>query len=280
MRILVTGRGGSGSWQVRGEQIGRALGARVVALAGLNDMRQADVILVVKRVPDELLHNLRRSGRPWVYDVVDAYPQPASSAWSKRHAVDWLRAHVHRLQPARVIWANAQMQRDAGGGGAVVYHHARPGQAINPVRNQLRTIGYEGSEAYIGPWVPAIERICRERGMQFVVNPPSLADLDVVLALRGPDRGGYVTRSWKSNVKLANAHATGTPFIGSPECGYQETATGAEHWAETPADLERALDWLIDQQARLEISTRFRRAAISLEQAAAQVREVLCAAKS
>jgi len=280
MRILVTGRGGAGSWQVRGEQIGAALGARVVPLAGLNDMRAADVILVIKRCPDELLSNLRKSGRPWVYDVVDAYPQPTSSAWSKRYAVDWLRAHIGRLRPARVIWANAQMQADFGGGGSVVYHHARPGQQPNPIRAQLRTIGYEGAEAYIGPWIPAIERICRERGMQFVLNPPSLAQLDVVLALRGPDRGGYVTRSWKSNVKLANAHATGTPFIGSPECGYLETATGAEHWAESPADLERALDWLLAQDTRLEISRRFRRAALSLEQAAAQVREVLCAARS
>ena len=33
MRVLVTGRGTSGSWQIRGEQLGRAAGAHVQAQA-------------------------------------------------------------------------------------------------------------------------------------------------------------------------------------------------------------------------------------------------------
>ena len=65
LKILVTGRGGAASWTIRGEQIGAALGATVKPKASLEDMRAADVILVVKKVPDELLADLRKSGRPW-----------------------------------------------------------------------------------------------------------------------------------------------------------------------------------------------------------------------
>lgn len=284
MKVLVTGKPTKGAWKVRGEQIGAAISAQVVPLATLADIRAADVVLVVKRVPDELLHDLRRSGRPWVYDIVDAYPQPVAATWSKRYATDWLRNYLARLRPSGVIWPNRRMQEDFGHAAplnSVVYHHHRPGLARNPIRERITTIGYEGAEAYLEDWRRAVEAECSRRGIRFVINPSQLADLDIVLALRGGMRDGYVMRHWKSNVKLANAHASGTPFIGAPECGYQETGTGCELWAQTPAELSRAIDLLESQAERRAISDRFRASSIPIEAAASQVLEVLrCAAKS
>lgn len=285
MRILVTGRGSSGSWRVRGEQIGHALGAVVRPLAGLADMRAADVILVVKRVPEELLANLRRSGRPWVYDIVDAYPQPTCSTWNDEQARAWLRQYVDHVRPNAIVWPNRRMQIDHADPkaklpfpGAVVYHHHRPGIGRNPIRDRIEAIGYEGSEPYIASWLSTIERECRQRRARWVINPPDLSALDVVIALRGGNRDCYATRNWKSNVKLANAHGSGTPFIGATECGYIETGCGAEYFVDRPHELGMALDWLESRDVRAEVGERFFAARFPLARQAEQVREILAAA--
>ena len=49
MNLLVTGSGKSGSWQIRGVELGRAIGATV--LANAIDIGPFDVALVVKRSP-------------------------------------------------------------------------------------------------------------------------------------------------------------------------------------------------------------------------------------
>lgn len=280
MKVLFTGGGTSGSWQIRGIQIGMAMSATLAPRATLEQCQAADVIVVVKRLPAALLENIRASGRPWVWDIVDAYPQPKCSAWGEVESKEWLAQQLEALKPDFVIWPNERMQRD-GTGGAVIYHHHRPGAARNPIREHIRTVGYEGQPDFLGEWKPIIEAECRRRGARFVVNPFQLADLDVVIALRGNEWNGYPQRHWKSQVKLANAHATGTPFIGAPEDGYIETACGAEYWASSPEDLGRALDDLKDQSMRRHVSERFLKSAFSIRHAAERYRDVLrCALKS
>jgi hypothetical protein len=144
MKILVTGRGGAGSWAIRGEQLGRAMGANVKPMATLADCRAADVIVVVKRVPDELLHAVRQSGRPWVYDIVDAYPQPHCADWSPAQARQWLHDQLQRLQPTAVVWPNQRMRADAAYPGWVLYHHHRPGIDTMVLRDRIYRVGYEG----------------------------------------------------------------------------------------------------------------------------------------
>lgn len=280
MRLLVTGRGGSGSWKIRGDQLGAALGAVVRPNASFSDCADADAIVVVKRVPDDLLGAIRKSGRPWAYDIVDAYPQPACSEWGKRQSIDWLRNHIGHLRPDVVIWPNARMRDDAGMAGPVVYHHHRAGIATNPIRDRIQSIGYEGAEAYLDGWMPEIKAQCRLRGWRFVVNPKHLADVDIVLAVRGGQWCGYPQQHWKSNVKLANAHGSGTPFIGLSECGYMETAAGGEEFVRSPKDLGDAFDALSPVVVRRQISDGFRRCAITLDAAASQLREALCGLKS
>ncbi len=217
----------------------------------------ADVIVVVKRIRDDLLATIRKSGKPWAYDIVDAYPQPTCSDWARDESLRWLRAHINRLQPDLVIWPNAQMQSDFGGGGVVAYHHHRPGIEINSVRERIETIGYEGSPDYIAEWMPAILRESQRRGWAFLINPPRLADVDIVLALRGKRFNGYPQKHWKSNIKLANAHGSGTPFIGADECSYRETAAGGEMFVESADQLHDAFDALEPAAVRRRISEQF-----------------------
>lgn len=278
MRLLVTGKGGgAGSWAVRGEQLGGAVGAVVKPMATRQDVRDCDLAIVVKRTPPSVVQVLRAERRRWVLDVVDFYPQPASSGWSRDEAVRWVRARIGELQPSAVIWPNRQMAVDCTVDlpSMVLYHHHRPRIARNPIRERVRVVGYEGAAAYLADWHQPLERECERRGWRFVVNPEQLAELDIVVAVRGGAYAGYVPEHWKSNVKLANAHGSGTPFAGQLERGYLETATGAERWLESPNQLRALFDALESRSAREAIRDRFLANAYPVESAAADLRAFL-----
>lgn len=275
MKILFTGKGGtSGSWIVRGEQLGAAIGAKIVPNATQEAIREADCTVVVKRTPEPVIRALRSCKAKWVFDVIDGFPQPQSSAWSKGEAVKWMRYKLNDLKPSGIIWPNHKMQQDCDLDipGLVLPHHHRPNIRNNLISEKVQTVGYEGGAQYLAEWRPALEAECKRRGWKFVVNPKELADLDIVVAFRGGEWNGYVTQNWKSAIKLANAHASGTPFVGAPEMGYLENATGAEYWAETPSQLPTCFDWLEDQSAREQIHDRFQQAAYPVEKAAADLK--------
>lgn len=250
-----------------------ALGGKAIPMASLEECKAADAIIAVKRIHDRLLANIRASKKPWAWDVVDAYPQPQCSSWGRSESIAWLQSEVKRLKPDLIIFPNARM-RDDFGSGAVIYHHHRPGIERNPIRERIETIGYEGSPRYIESWMPAIADECKKRGASFVVNPPRLADVDVVLALRGIGWSGYPQRHYKSNVKLANAHGSGTPFIGAMESGYLEKKSGRECWVDSKSELTSALDLLAPQEVRKKVSARFLECAYPIEKAAADYRKL------
>lgn len=268
MRILVTGRGTSGSWKIRGEQLGREIGATVDARA--TDVQGYDLAIVVKRYTTDLIARLRWAKVPIVWDIVDSWPQPHGNFWSEAEAKDWLRRQIDSLKPIGVVAATRAM------GGACEWsrrpvlslpHHARPGDEINPVRERVESVGYQGAEHYLGTWRPQLERECKERGWRFVLNPAQLADVDIAVALR--EQSGYPARQWKSNCKLANAQGSGTPIILSPEAGYIETASGAEVFADTAQELTAALDALTSHEARQAASKTMQGAALKLDAIAA-----------
>lgn len=246
--------------------MGCALGAVVQPQATLSDCMAADVIIAVKRIPGELLRSIRKSGKPWVYDIVDAYPQPTCSTWSRDQSIEWVHDHITQLAPHAVIWPNQRMASDCdiGLASSVFYHHHRPNITINQICEQIETVGYEGSARYLAEWKPVIEQECARRGWRFVVNPRRLCDIDIVLALRGKEFSGYPQKNWKSNVKLANAQGSGTPAICSRECGYIETQSGAEQWADSAAELIAAFDALESVEARRSASAVLRKAAPSI----------------
>jgi hypothetical protein len=162
---------------------------------------------------------------------------------------------------------------DTGLPGVVIPHHCRPNSATNPIRETVQIVGYEGSPSYISGWPMA--EICQARGWGFVINPPSLADIDIVVAFR--TGSGYVQRHWKSNVKLANAHGSGTPFIGQRERGYVETQTGLEQWAECLEDLDDCFDRLSGQYHRQTVSKAFLAKRYSVDDAAHDLKGFLSA---
>jgi hypothetical protein len=114
MEVLITGKGGkSGSWAIRAEQLGRAIGATIKPLARVSDCRCADLIVVVKRTPVTVIDSIASSGRPWVFDIVDGWPQPVGNEWSNDQAVSWLRGEIRRLNPTAMVFGTAEMQADA-----------------------------------------------------------------------------------------------------------------------------------------------------------------------
>ena len=130
-------------------------------------------------------------------------------------------------------------------------HHARPGQRVNPIR-PLRCIGYEGGAQYVRGWGQIMAEECERRGLMWRVNPDSLDECDIVVAVR--DQVGYAPRRWKSNVKLANAQGSGTPIICGREAGYLETAAGGVLFADTREEMSAAIDWLTPDTTRRSYS--------------------------
>lgn len=275
MNVLVTGRGTSGSWQIRGAQLGAAIGATVLAQAV--DFDPFDIVVIVKRPIMDSLVRVHRLSLPLVWDVVDAWPQPHGNLWSRDECLSWLHGQFKAIQPHGLVAATRKMAEDCAGLGVPVlalHHHARPGLERNPIRETVQTVGYEGGENYISGWRRHVEKECKRRGWRFVVNPARLADVDIVLGLR--DATGYAPRHWKSNVKLANAQASGTPFIGCREAGYLETGIGTcEKWADTPEELKQAFDALTPHGERRRASQWMMSVAPTLEQTAARYRDWL-----
>jgi len=267
MHVLMTGRGTSGSWRIRGLQLGGEMGATV--LPNALDVAPYDVAVLVKRPTTELLQRFRRPGTKVIWDVVDSWPQPSGNEWNKQRCLDWLEEQIIMIRPDGIVAATKAMAEDCERFGLPVLalpHHARPGLRMNPIR-PLKVVGYEGGEQYLGRWLPIIKRLCAARGLQFVVNPAELAEVDLVLALR--DCAGYAPRQWKSNVKLANAQGSRTPVICNREAGYLETASGAEKWADDEAELAAAFDALECTSTRLEAAKTLRAAAPSIDSVAA-----------
>lgn len=274
-RILVTGNGKSGSWKIRGEQLGAAIGAKVKTFH--SGEPACDIVIEIKRGSFGVRDSYRNRV-PLVWDIVDAWPQPEGNRWSRGECLAWLKSGISVRAPYAIVAATQAMEadiREVGFRGPVLTlpHHARPGQTLNPIRRVVQTIGYEGGEAYLGKWKPILEAECARRGWKFVINPKQLADLDIVVALR--DSPGYAPTRWKSNVKLANAQGSGTPFIGNREFGYLETASGAEEWADTKSELIATLDLLSDASVRYHASTVLREGTPLLENIATTYRNWL-----
>lgn len=278
-RILITGLGSKLAWKIRAEQLGHAMGAVVMAHAPRREMEKADVVVVCKWYTDQIVSDLRKCERPWAWDIVDAYPQPQAYQWIPSLARQWIRNTLFDLSPKALIAATGAMLEDASFRGIALPHHARPKQAVNSLRPRVKAVGYEGLAKYLGggteSWRGLVEAECKARGWQFVVNPERLADVDILVALR--DQPNYVCSKWKSNVKLSNAHATGTPIVCAREAGYMENASGAEKWATSADELTQAFDSLTPVENRRVVHDVFleRAKKYTLEAIAARYRDYL-----
>lgn len=279
MNLLVTGKSGAGSFTIRGEQLGHAIDATIAPAATAERMDRADVVVVVKRVPADLLQRLR--GRRWVLDFVDGWPQPHGNEWGKAEAIAWLRGRLRELQPTAVVFPTARMQEDSGwqGPSLVLPHHAWPKYAPQPF-DAVHRVGYEGDPRYLGRWRSLIENECSRRGYEFVVNG-DLSTCQVGVALR--DVSGYPAGAWKANTKLANLQALGLPALVSPEEGYREFGSPAQCEITAPEQLAAALDVCANAALRPAVRAAAQMAAPQLGAVAKTYRswlETLCSSTS
>jgi len=272
VNILFTGRGTSGSWKIRGEQLGSAFGARVLREA--KEFRGFDAAVVIKRPDLAQVLALRREGVPVIWDVVDAWPQPHGNDWDRTTCMAWAAGQMDLWKPVGIVAATRQMELDFHRFGIPTLwlpHHPMAGMPLNPIRPSIVKIGYQGGSNYLGHWDDRLRRYCSRKGIQWINQAVDLADLDVVVGLRA--QSGYAPAHWKSNVKLANAHASGTPAILSPEAGYRETASGHERWATNEVELLEALSDLESPVRRRIIQRGFLDARLDLPTISTQYRE-------
>lgn len=238
MNLLIVG-GGSGSWAIRGHQLGGALGARVTSHPFAEDWAWADLAVLVKRHGAVSAPVAKAADCPIVWDALDCWPQPADNRLSEPAARAALEAQVRTIAPLHVVGATEA--HAAACGGTYLPHHSRPGLEPVDASPDLKVVAYEGNPSYLGAWAHRLTALCVARGWTFVLNPPDLRRADVIVALRDGPWDGWACRQWKSGVKLVNAIAAGRPVIT------QDTAAAREIGApgsvvETPEELAAALE--------------------------------------
>lgn len=220
MNVLMVGTGAGGSWQVRGVQLGRAIGACVTSSPTQADVDRADVIVLVKRAIYSAAALVRGSGKLVIWDAVDFWRQAYENSTQITDHV----ATVKRLQAdagvSLVIGATKAMADAVGG--VYLPHHSRPGLTPQAPRTDAKVVAYEGQQKYLGPWCKALETACRALGLTFVVNPPDLREADIVVAVRGGKHDGAVCQEWKSGVKLVNALCAGKPVLSQRSAAFRE----------------------------------------------------------
>lgn len=201
-----------GAWQMRGRQIANAL-PRAIARAKPTpaEWDWADVVVLVKRAAEVWWREAAACGKPVVWDVLDFWRQPEWNGRTRDELVRTVEQIKRECRASVLIAATKAMAQDIGG--VYLRHHSRIGLVPTPPRATMKVIGYDGSPRYLGSWAPALERACARLGLSFVINPPDLASVDVLVALRGDEWDGWACRQWKSGVKYANAIAAGRPII-------------------------------------------------------------------
>jgi len=213
MKVLMVGSG-SGSWQMRGVQLGAAMGARVVSDPSDQDIRWADVVVLVKRAGTRHAQRVRAVGRPLVWDALDCWHQPAMHRYTETQALTWLKSQIDFIRPDVTIGATEAMARAVSG--VYLPHHGWAGLRPTPARETVKMVAYEGNPMYLGKWAGAIRAACEKRGWQFVLNPPDLSQADILVAFRDGQWDGWMCRQWKSGVKLVNAICAGRPILTQP----------------------------------------------------------------
>jgi hypothetical protein len=251
VKILVVGGGhGSGASAMRAEQLGGAIGARVHVDPWADpfhdplrrDLEWADFVIIVKRLKkrwNRWLAVLAQSRKPVVWDALDFWKQPELNAMTRQVAIKSFHKRKGELGARLVIAATERMAKDCG----AVYlpHHARIGLSAKPVRPAVEVVGYEGSDRYLEEWRPAIEAECARRGWRFAMNPPDLAEVDLVVAFRGGAWDGWACRQWKSGVKIGNAIVAGRPIITQPCAAFEEMRPAGATITQ-PGELAEAFD--------------------------------------
>lgn len=263
--VLFTSRSSAGAWQIRGEQIAHMRDNwKARNKPSNNELEACDILCVVKKPDLKLIEKARRLGKIVIYDIVDSWAQPKDDEkyQTKQAAIDLFSKMWSGINADGYIFPTQRMQDELGflvENAITIYHHHWPQISINPVRPEVKRFGYEGAD-YLGNWGPIFNAVAAERNIEFITNPDCISDLDVVVLARGGSHGSYLSRNYKSNVKLANALASGTPaLVHYDEMSAHDTDAGdVLFFNDSPDSFARQLDKLKnDYQMRREIHRNF-----------------------
>ncbi len=238
---------------------------------GADDLERFDLFCFIKRPDSKFLELVRRTEKPIVLDIVDGWKQPRDgfiyrdvSAARRLFKRLW-----NRIQADGYIFPTQTMHKDLGdlvSTSTTIYHHYYPLLRKNPVRSKVKTVGFVGKG--LGGWKSRLSKACKQRGIDFVINPKDHSELDIVVIVRGGTRGGFLARRYKSNVKLANAYGSGTPaLVHADEMSAHDTDNGEVlFFSDDSSSFEQQLDRLINDHAlRLRISEKFLESAKNFE---------------
>lgn len=214
VNLLIVGGDTKGAWQMRAVQLGRAMGACVTSEPTAHDWAWADFVVLVKRAAIKWKHEVSQLRVRVAWDVLDFWEQPDDN----QQAIHTMVQRVHDIQHEAGIRALVGATRDMANdlGGIYVTHHCRIGLTPTEPRKHAEVVGYDGTKKYLGRWGKALERSCAELGLRFVVNPPDLSTVDVLVSFRDGQWDGPLCRRWKSGVKYVNAIVAGRPVITQP----------------------------------------------------------------
>lgn len=220
MNILMVGGGKGGSWQMRGVQLGAALGARVTTMPSDDDWRWADLAVLIKKAGAKFAPMAHRLDVPIIWDALDFWRQPADNSVTPEQAMALGQAMIASMRPSLVIGATQAMANVLGG--VYLPHHSWVGLEPTPARETVTVVAYQGGVVYLGRWKSAIEKECARRGWTFVINPSDLSAVDIVVAFRDGPWDGWICRQWKSGIKLVNAIAAGRPIVTQDSAAFRE----------------------------------------------------------
>lgn len=214
MNILMVGAG-KGSFVMRGQQLGAALGARVTSAPTDADFDWCDLVVLVKKHATTFAPRAHKAGKPIVWDALDFWSQPAQNSYKQDAATFALQSHIKVIKPALVIGATEAMAQAARAYVPAAYlpHHSWAGLVPTAPRENVSVVAYEGNPAYLGRWHGWLTEACAKRGWSFVVNPADLSTADILVAFRDGPWDGWICRAWKSGVKAVNAVAAGRPIV-------------------------------------------------------------------
>jgi len=275
MKVSFVGYEGKGTWQIRAKQIAPFIKARLDP--NLLKPSECDAVILIKRPPENLLRRIQKFNKPIIWDIQDSWFQKKEdgnmSAYEKADIMKWLKDYLDIVKPIHVIATTSVMKKDLnslGYSSTIINHFHRPNIQINPIREQLKIVGIEGTVMQYGQWPSKLKNICKKKNYVFLENFETSKDklhtFDAVIAIR--EHTGYAATNWKSNVKLANAHGSGTPGIFGEEQSYKDTASGFELWASNEDQVLSSLEYLEPYDIRKNISENFIKNKISIEQIA------------
>jgi hypothetical protein len=223
MKALFTSKSSAGAWQIRGMQIAQTCDEWIASNSPSEDeIEAADVVCIVKKIDNRTLDLCKQKNKLLVLDVVDFWPQNGNLdiPLNRFESLQLVRKLVKNIEPDALIFPNFAMWAELRSSFPVtpstfIYHHFRPEFSNIDHQTELRpitVIGYEGAD-YLGEWLEIAGNICGELGIEFVVNPSSLTDVDAVFSARGSIFRTFLNCNFKSNVKASNAIGANKPFL-------------------------------------------------------------------